>query len=371
MIIKYLLKKEFTQFFRSRFLPKLVIIYPVMIMLVIPWIVNMDIKNINLTIVDHDGGVLAQKLIQKIELSDYFILNDVVQDYSVALDRLELSKTDAILEIPADFENDLINSGTTPILISINAVNETKGNIGSNYLTALCNEFSHEVLANSGNTGAKSNMPRISLSVQNRYNTFMDYKHFMIPALMIILFILLGGFLPALNIVSEKEKGTIEQINISPVSKLSFIMAKLIPYWLMGLIVLTIAMSLAWAVYGLFPKGSIGLIYLCAMLFIIAISGFGLVVSNYSQTMQQAMFVMFFFVLIFMLLSGLFTPIASMPKWAQYLTYVNPPRYLIEVLRLLYLKGGCFADIRLHFFALLGFDVLFAAWAALSYKKQN
>jgi ABC-2 type transport system permease protein len=80
---------------------------------------------------------------------------------------------------------------------------------------------------------------------------------------------------------------------------------------------------------------------------------------------------MFFFVLIFMLLSGLFTPIASMPKWAQYLTYVNPPRYLIEVLRLLYLKGGCFADIRLHFFALLGFDVLFAAWAALSYKKQN
>ena len=371
MIIKYLLKKEFTQFFRSRFLPKLVIIYPVMIMLVIPWIVNMDIKNINLTIVDHDGGVLAQKFIQKIELSDYFILNDVVQDYSVALDRLELSKTDAILEIPADFENDLINTGTTPILISINAVNETKGNIGSNYLTALCNEFSQEALANSGNTAAKVNMPRISLSVQNRYNIYMDYKYFMIPALMIIIFILLGGFLPALNIVSEKEKGTIEQINISPVSKLSFIMAKLIPYWLMGLIVLTIAMTLAWAVYGLFPQGNIGLIYLFAILFIIAISGFGLVVSNYSQTMQQAMFVLWFFMMILLLMSGLFTPVRSMPDWAQLTTYINPMHYFIDAIRTVFVRGGDFQSIRSQVCALSVIAVIMDSWAIFSYKKNS
>lgn len=185
-----------------------------------------------------------------------------------------------------------------------------------------------------------SAVPNVSLSVRNWYNPYMDSKYFLIPALMVIVFILLGGFLPTLNIVSEKEKGTIEQINITPVSKFTFIIAKLIPYWMMGFAVLTIAMTLAWAVYDFAPQGNILLIYLFAVLFIIAISGFGLVVSNYSDTLQQAMFVMFFFVLVFMLLSGLFTPISSMPRWAQAIASLTPPRYLIETMRLVYLKGA-------------------------------
>ena len=159
-------------------------------------------------------------------------------------------------------------------------------------------------------------IPKVSISVLNKFNPYMDYKNFMIPAYMVIVIILLGGFLPALNIVGEKEKGTIEQINITPVRKTSFIFAKLIPYWVMGLIVLSICMLLAWAVYGLSPHGGIWTVYLFSLLFIFALSGFGLIVSNYSDTMQQAMFVMFFFILVFMLMSGLLTPISSMPEWA-------------------------------------------------------
>ena len=187
---------------------------------------------------------------------------------------------------------------------------------------------------------------------------------------MVIILIVMCGFLPALNIVSEKERGTIEQMNVTPVSKFIFILAKLIPYWLMGMIILSICMVFAYAVYGLYPKGNILIIYLFAFLFILSMSGFGLVISNYSNTMQQAMFVMFFFVMLFQLMSGLMTPIRSMPDWAQWITVFNPPRYFIQMMRLIYLKGGSLSDLSTEFFALLGFVAFFSLWAVASYKKR-
>ena len=315
MTLGYLIRKEFKQFFRNPFLPKLMIAFPVMIMLVIPWIVNMDIKNIRLTVVDKDGSSTSGKLIRTLGASEYFILEDVTGSYPEALRQLEKGQTDAVVEIPGYFEQDLVSEGRAQVQISLNAVNQIKGALGSNYLNAVCADFFAENFAPVSVSPVPA--PRVSISVQNKFNPYMDYKNFMIPAL---------------NIVGEKEKGTIEQINITPVRKTTFIFAKLIPYWIMGLIVLSICMLLAWAVYGLSPHGGIWTVYLFSLLFIFALSGFGLVVSNYSDTMQQAMFVMFFFILVFMLMSGLLTPISSMPEWAQVITWLNPPRYFIEMM---------------------------------------
>ncbi len=397
-MIKYLLEKEFKQFFRNSFLPRLMFIFPVMIMLVLPWIANMDIKNINLVVVNHDSGSASEELIRTIESSDYFILNEVTGVFEEAMEALEFGHTDAIVEIPAGFENDLLSQGSAPIQVSINAVNDTKGSLGSSYLSAIFSEFSAKYLAAGGAQAASGLaqpsvsagvasaagstgdvqvaasariVPKLNILVQNRYNPTMNYKFFMIPALMTVIMILLGGFLPALNIVGEKEKGTIEQINITPIPKSVFIFAKLIPYWIMGMIVLTLTMLLGYLVYGLYPQGGIALVYLFAMLFILAVSGFGLVVSNYAATMQQATFIMFFFVLIFMLMSGLFTPLRSMPQWAQNITVINPPRYFIEAMRAIYLKAAGFTDLIPQFFALLSFDLFFGTWAVLSYKKKD
>ena len=207
--------------------------------------------------------------------------------------------------------------------------------------------------------------------VENRYNPTLEYRNYMIPALMIMLLILLCGFLPALNLVGEKETGTIEQINVTPVSQFAFTLAKLIPYWAIGLGVLTLAMSLAWAVYGLVPVGSLGAVYLAAALFIFVMSGFGVIAANYSATMQQTMFGMFFFVMIFILMSGLLTPVESMPAWAQRITWFLPPRYFIGIMRAVYLKGATVADLRTDYAALALFAVLFNLWAALSYRKRS
>jgi len=193
---------------------------------------------------------------------------------------------------------------------------------------------------------------------------------FMIPALFVMLLTLLTGFLPAFNIVGEKELGTTEQMNVTPMNKGIFILAKLIPYWIIGIVILSICMGLAALIYGLIPT-NIATIYLYAIIYILVVSGLGIVISNYSDTMQQAMFVMFFFMLIIILLSGLFTPVSSMPKWAQMITAVNPLKYFMEVMRAVYLKGSGMRELLPQFFALCGFAVVFNAWAVMSYKKSR
>ena len=192
---------------------------------------------------------------------------------------------------------------------------------------------------------------------------------FMVPALMVMVLTILCGFLPALNIVGEKEKGTIEQMNVTPVRKFTLILSKLIPYWLVGFIVLTICFGVAGLVYRLVPAGHLSTIYIFSAIFVLAISGFGLVISNYARTVQQAMFMMFFFIITMIFMSGLYTQIASMPPWARMISNFSPLRYLMEVLRLVYLKGSGIAELRSHFFALCGFAIFFNGWAILSYRK--
>lgn len=145
----------------------------------------------------------------------------------------------------------------------------------------------------------------------------------------------------------------------------------MVPYWCVGFFVLTFMMGLAWAVYGLRPAGSVLTVYLFASVYVLVVSGLGLVISNHSATMQQALFVMFFFLIIFILMSGLFTPVGSMPAWARTLTYANPLRYFIEVMRAVYLKGSGLADLWPQFGALLAYAGVVDAWAVVSYRKSD
>jgi ABC-2 type transport system permease protein len=371
--LKYLLEKEFKQFFRNAFLPRLVIVFPALVMLVVPWITTMDIRDLRLAVVDLDRSASSGRLVRDLDASSCFYLEDLTDSYGAALEKMEYGLADAVVGIPSGFEKDLLLKGTAPVLLSINTVNGTRGVLGGSYLSAVMADFSQRFLAERPASASLPTgpMPRVELITQHRYNPLLDYKLFMIPALMVILLIVMCGFLPTLTIVGEKERGTIEQMNVTPVSKFMFIIAKLIPYWLMGMVVLSVCMALAYFVYGLAPKGNILIIYLFAFLFVLSVSGLGLVISNYSNTLQQAMFVMFFFVMVFQLMSGLLTPIRSMPGWAQWITVFNPPRYFIQMMRLVYLKGGSITDLSTEFFALLAFVIFFGLWAVASYRKRE
>lgn len=345
-MIKYLLQKEFLQIRRNSFMPKIIFIFPIMVMCVMPWVMNQEVKNIRVDVVDIDHTSHSQQLVHQIEASNYFIFNGQKATYQEAMKDIETSKADIILEI---------RDGK--YLIAANAVNGTKGSIGSAYLSQIVT--SRQPILNS------------QFSILNLYNKLQSYKVFMIPALMGILMMMLCGFLPALNIVGEKEKGTIEQINVTPVSKWSFILAKLIPYWIIGLVVLTLCLVLSWLVYGITCQGPLWLVYLLAILLALFFSSFGLIVSNYSDTMQQAMLVMWFFVVCLMLLSGLFTPVRSMPDWAYLTTYINPMHYFADAIRTVFVRGGGLQAIAHQVLALFCIAFAMAVWAVQSYKKNS
>jgi ABC-2 type transport system permease protein len=345
-MLKYLIKKEFLQIRRNAFLPRLIVIFPIVIMCIMPWVMQMEVKNVVVDVVDIDHTVESQRLIQQIAASNYFIFGGQKDTYAEAMKDIEKGKADLILEI---------RDGK--YLIAANAVNGTKGAMGSAYLSQI---------VTSDYSSLTSHFSPLVL-----YNKGKDYKLFMIPALFAIVMMLMTGFLPTLNIVGEKESGTIEQINVTPVSKWSFILAKLIPYWLIALFIITVCLLLAWIVYGITPAGPVWLVYVLAMLLALFFSSFGLIISNYSDTMQQAMFVMWFFVVSIMLLSGLFTPTRSMPEWAYLTTYINPMHYFIEAIRTVFIRGGGLHETAHQVLALAGIGTLMGCWAVQSYKKNS
>lgn len=360
-----LVQKEFLQIRRNSFLPRLIIAFPILVMLLMPLIMTMDVRNVNVAVVDLDRSTTSRRIASHIEASEYLTLAQTISEYPLAIGALEQGDVDVIVQIPSNFERDMLVSSPERISITANAVNATKGGMGMQYIVQTIARTLVEL------RGEKSPAKLSELvTIDNRYNPTLNYRHYMIPALMIILFILICGFLPALSIVGEKESGSIEQINVTPVSRFTFTLSKLVPYWIIGLFVVTVAMLVARLVYGLVPVGSVGAIYLGAMLFILTISGFSLTIANFSETMQQTMFVMFFFIMIFMLMSGLLTPVDSMPLWAQRFTTILPPRYYIEILRSVYLKGTTIAELWLNFVALGIFALVFNTLAALTYKKQ-
>jgi ABC-2 type transport system permease protein len=192
-----------------------------------------------------------------------------------------------------------------------------------------------------------------------------------VPGMLVLLLTMVGSNLTAINIVKEKEIGTIEQINVTPVKKFHFILGKLIPFWVLGLIVFTVGFIIARLFYGIVPVGSMATIYVFAAVYLFAVLGLGLLISTYANTQQQAMLISFFLMMIFVLMSGLYTSIDSMPEWARYITRANPVSYFIQVIRMVVLKGSGLADIKYQLLSITGFAVVLNGWAVLNYHKRS
>lgn len=370
-MIKYLLKKEFRQLFRNPFVPRMILMFPLMVLLVFPWAASYEIKNLNLSIVDNDHSTYSHKLIDAMTSSGYFMITDVSSSYKQAMKSIENKKADIIVEIPHNFEKKVVNREGVKVMVSSNSVNGMKGSVGMTYMSNIIVNFNNTIITENYPEMASSNLTPIQIDSQYRFNKRLNYQVFMVPALMVMILTLLCGFLPALSIVLEKELGTMEQINVTPVSKFTFILAKLIPFWIIGFTAITIGVLVAWLDYGLLPVGHFYVFYAFAAIYILTISGLGLVVSNYAHTMQQAVFIIFFFMLLFIMLSGLYTPVDSMPEWAQWIAAFNPLKHLMVVMRAIYLKGSNFMQLGKELIVLFGFAFAFNIWAVLSYRKSN
>ena len=364
--LRFLIVKEFKQMWRNRILPVVIVLIPLGLMNMIPRIATQEIKGLTFVVVDNDHSTLSQRLIHKIDASAYLALAAVAGSHDEAMRQVEQGKADIIVEIPLNYEHGMLMGQPQDLGISANATNGMKGSMAANYVTMIAQAHTLDILEEMGATIAAP-----SIHAMFMFNTHLDYRLYMVPAVFGLMLVLIVGFLPALNIVLEKEHGTIEQINVTPVKKMEFIIAKLVPYWVVGLFMSFLAMGAARGLYGFVPVGSIGTYLAFVSIFCLLISAVGLIISNYSSTMQQAALTMFFFLVIFILMSGMLTPIRSMPQWAQMLTILNPLRHMIEALRGIYIKGSVLADLRQQFFCLAAFAVFFSLWATASYKKNE
>lgn len=368
--LKILLQKEFRQIFRNKIILRITMVMPIMQFIILPLAANFEIKNINLVVVDHDHSVDSRKLLSDITSSGYFRLIDYDNTFDEAYKYIETDKADVVLEIPADFERNLVREGSQKIFIAFNAINGTKAGLGASYLRTIVSDYNKDILVDLMPSTKNANKAGIDVVPLDWFNAQRNYQLSLIPGILGMLVTLVSGFLTSLNIVKEKEIGTIEQINVSPIRKRDFILAKLIPFWILANVIFTLGLILSYFLYHIIPQGNLLVLYVFLAVYLLAILGFGLLVSTYSETQQQAMFIMFFFMMIFLLLGGLFTPIESMPHWAQLITKLNPVAYLINVIRMVMLKGSTLKDILPELGSVAIMAVVLNVWAVLNYKKK-
>lgn len=365
-ILKILLAKEFRLMMRNPIIPRLIVIMPIMVMLILPLVANLEVRNVRITVVDNDCSELSRRIVADMNASEYMVVESGATVYDEALQMVEKGRTDVVIVVPQDYSHNLVDGKSPKLDLKVNGVDATKGMLGGKYAErSVMGTVTQWLVEN----GLKIQIPEIS--VVNLYNPTLDFRNYMLPALMIILLIIICGFLPTLNLVSEKESGTIEAMNVTPVGKFTFVLSKLIPYWIVGMIVITIGMTVSFLIYGLAPAGNVANVYIAAILFSLVMSGLGVSIANCSATMLQSIFVMFAFIMVFQLMGGLFTPISSMPHWAQCLTYFVPTRYFIEIMRSIYLKGADISDLWMQYLALSSFSSLLCLVAAATYKKRT
>lgn len=368
----HLLEKEFKQIYRNKAILPLIFVMPVIQLLILSYAIDYEIKNLKLYLIDYDQSAFSRLLVQKFTASHYFNLTGSSFDQNKAKEALRIEDADLCLIIPQNFEKDLMRTGENDLQLLINAIDGTKAGLAANYANKIIANFNEYIIRT---YGIKSNLivsPEfrfIKIEHSNWYNPALDYQNFMVPGILVLLVTMVGSFLASMNIVREKEIGTIEQINVTPIKKSQFILGKTIPFWIIGMFEMALGLIIAKLVFAVPMVGSLFVLFTFTALYMPVVLGLGLFISTITETQQQAMFISWFYLVVFILMSGLFTAIENMPVWAQKITLFNPVRYFIEVTRLVLLKGAGFAEIENHFIIIIAMGIFINALAIFRYRK--
>jgi len=368
--IRFIIQKEFRQIFRNKTMIPLIFVLPFVQLLILVNAATMDMKNINMILVDKDLSTLSRRLSDKFSQSPFFNLNEAVFSTDQAQEEMQENNTDMILVIPEGFERRLYQQGKSDLQIQIDAINGMTAGLINSYTSQIISSFNQEVLLENGrNACAQASLKAIDMNYSFWYNSELKFKHYMVPGILSILLTILGMFLASLNLVREKEIGTIEQINVSPIHKYQFIIGKLIPFWIIALFELAFGLAIGKILYNIPIEGSLILLFAYAAVYLIATLGMGMLVSTMAQTQQQALFLNFFIMITFVMMSGIFTPAESMPHWAQQINIINPMAYFMRVIRMILLKGSTFTDISGEFVGMGIMAITLNVLATWRYRK--
>ena len=405
--LRFLLEKEFRQLLRNRQLMRTLLLAPLIQLILLPTAADYSVKNIAIAVTDNDHSTTSRRLIEKIVSSGYFKLAGYTDAYPQALTMVEQDKADLALQIPVHFERDLVRENQKQVFVAINAIEGTKANLGGAYLRSIVSDFNDDIrvqyglmtttpqggaapagggqgaavataaggdgAGGQGGTAAtaagQDDPPVVSVASSNWYNPYLKFPLYMVPAILVTLVTAMVAMQSAFNIVQEKESGTIEQINVTPIRKHIFIIGKMIPFLTLGIVLFTMGLLVGRVLYGVKPLGSLLTLYGSLVIYLFAMLGLGLLLATYSGTQQQAMSLSFFFINIFNMMSGVFTAVDSMPGWAQAIVSTFPPSHFIRIMRMVVLKGSGFGDIKYEIAWMVGIGLILNVWAVLNYRK--
>lgn len=367
--IFYLLQKEFIQVRRNKAMLPVIFIMPLVQMLILVFAATMELKKVDIMVVDLDLSETSARLTSKLEASSFFHLTRAQLSPDEADKILLRGKTDIVVTLPQGFERDLRRNDQASVQIMIDAINGSAAELSNAYLQSVIGNFNQKIRAEMMGVPKFTPPQQISVVPTYWYNPELNFKFYMAPGILVILVTIIGLFLSSLNLVREKEMGTIEQLNVTPIKKYHFIIGKMLPFLLIALLDLTFGLLVAKLVFALPFRGNILTLYVFTSIYLFLAMSIGLFVSAISSTQQQVLFVSFFFLIVFIIMSGLFTPVESMPAWAQKLDQVNPIYYLIRIIRNVVLKGSGLLDMTRELLSLSLFGIIMFSLAVWRYRK--
>jgi ABC-2 type transport system permease protein len=369
--IGFILRKEFLQIRRNRTMLPMIFIVPFVQLLILVHAATFEVKHIRMHIIDRDMSTVSRNLISKFSGSPFFDITNYSFSDKAGDEDLKKNKADMVMIIPEHFERDLKKENVAKVLLIANAINAATAGLSNAYSNSIILDFNRDLILNWANIPSGMQASSIITTYSFWFNPELNYKNYMVPGILVLLVTLIGMFLTGMNIVREKENGTIEQINITPIKKYQFIIGKLLPFWIIAQFELAFGLTLGKLLFNIPIVGNIGVVFLFSSIYLLVVLGAGLIISTINNTQQQSMFFSFFFMMIFIMMSGLFTPVESMPLWAQKINVINPVAYFIQVNRMVLMKGSGISDILSQLRSISVFAVVVLSFAVWRYRKVS
>jgi ABC-2 type transport system permease protein len=379
--LRFLLRKEFLQIFRDHTIVGMLFVIPLVQLLILANAATFEVKSVRLYVIDRDHSPMSRGVVDRLSASGRFIPTATSQSMALANAAMLGREIDVILVVPEGFERDIVRDRRAPVQLILNAEDGAAAGVTQSYADRILASYSSELGAEVNPTLAsidarveappRRGSPVIEVRQRGWYNAELDYLAFMVPGILVVLVTIVGTLLTAMNIVREKESGTLDQLNVTPVTRSTFIAAKLIPLWSLALLDLALGLALAHFVFDVPMRGSLAIVFFAAAIYLVGALGIGLWISTVAETQQQAMFVNFSIMLVYILMSGLFTPISGMPEWAQLIAQASPITHFVQLMRAVLLKGAGLADVagQLVILAVIGIVVL--TLAVRQYRKRS
>jgi ABC-2 type transport system permease protein len=377
--VRYLVRKEFMHIARNRQNFKLLLVAPIIQLLVFGYACRLDVDNVTTVIADLDRSIMSRQIVDAFSRSKYFEIVEQVDSYDDVDKFLLAGRASMAILIPPDLERRIQGNLTAQVAILIDGVDTTTAGTVSGYAQSILQRFAVDLVNErtrrmQGVLFASSTprliVPKINETSRSWFNVNLKSKDFFVPGTVVLILLAMSIILTSSVVVREKEIGTLEQLMVAPISRLELILGKTIPCFVIEVVTFAVIVPLAFLIYGIPFRGSPCFFLVTSLLFLITASGVGVTISAFCRTQQQAILSSFMFIQPAVLLSGFAFPIENMPTVIQYITYVNPLRYFMTIVRGVFLKGTGWEVLWPQVIPLLLMGIVSIALAATFFQKR-